>query len=175
MIVDPKEKRRRLVEQAEHLIDEADALESLIEFVPDEILSSSPLESEPSIKEFYALLALYDRHVYLPALQATQKEENPTFHAASDAELLARDTWNEVPFPEVLDTLREARRELVHSLKALPPDGWSRSARIGERNLTVYDIVYGLVQHDGEMLRSVAMRLYDIRALGFSAPDERSQ
>ena len=165
--------RQRLIAQAEHLIDEIDALEPLVGHLPDEILSSRPLTSEPSIKEFYALLGLYDRHVYLPAIRAIQEEDAPMLTEADDAHLLARRAWHEMPFSAVLDTLRDARGELVDVLKALPGPGWSRNARLGKRNMTVYDVVYGLVQHDAELLRSVAMRLHDIQALGFS-PEEKT-
>ena len=168
MTTNDPEISHRLIAQAEHLIDEIDALEPLIGHLPDEILSSRPLTSEPSIKEFYALLGLYDRHVYLPALCAIREEDAPTLSEADDADLLGSRAWNEMPFPAVLETLRDARRELVDVLTALPGPSWTRGATLGERNLTVYDVVYGLVQHDAELLRSVAMRLHDIQALGFS-------
>lgn len=170
MSVSSDDNRARLIGQAEHLIDELEALSSQVGRVPDEVLSASPLESEPSVKEVYALLGLYDRHVYKPALEKMVALRNPELSEGSDDELLSGRDWNTQAFSDVLSFARAARTELVGFLRALPEDEWDRGATAGDHNLNVYDVVYAITQHDAELLRTVAMRLHHSRLSG--SPDE---
>lgn len=162
-MTDSERDRERLVGQARHLIDELDALSAQASSVPDEILSTSPLEGEPSIKELYALIGLYDRHVYLPALESMIAEEHPILADADDAELVAESSWNERPFEEVLSSTKESREELIHFVESLPLNQWNRRGVAGGRNLTVFDLVYAVVQHDAELLRVAALRFHESR------------
>lgn len=159
--------RDQLIEQAAHLIEELDALATQVASIPDEILSSRPLESEPSIKEMYALLGLYDRKVYFPAIQEITAGGDVALKGADDDELLAGQAWSDEPFADVTDFIRETRSELVALLRRLSDDDWTRSARAGKRNLSMLDVVYAVIRHDAEILRAVAMRFHDMRPSSF--------
>ena len=155
--------RNSLVIQVRHLLDELDALEPLVASTPEDILTARPVPSEPSIKEIYALIGLYDTHIYGPAIEAMLAEEQPELHEGNDQRLLASQPWNEQPFSDVLEFTRRSRRRLVQILESLSGESWDRTARIDHRNISVIDVVYGVVQHDAEMLRTAANRFHDVR------------
>lgn len=160
----PDRTRERLIMQARHLIDELDALSGQIASVPKDVLSTRPIEGELSIKEMYALIGLYDRHVYLPALEATASDDRPLLEDVEDADLIEQEaSWNGRAFSDVLQFTREARTELVRFVESLEPERWNRRAKLGERNLSVFDLVYAVIQHDAELLRAAAQRFHDSR------------
>lgn len=157
------EKKDELLGQLEHLVDELDAMQNVVDSLHDDVLSLSPLEHEPSVKELYALIGLYDQNVYLPSIRAILMEERPTLAEGDDDELLEGRSWNEDPFARVLDFARQTRVELVSALRRVSSEEWERQARIGERTLTLLDVAYGIVQHDAQILRAAATRLHDSR------------
>ncbi len=162
-MADSNRRQEILIGQARHLIDELDALRGQIDAVPDEILSTRPLEDEPSIKELYALIGLYDCEVYLPVLEAMVEGEQPLPPQRKDVVLLESASWNERPFPDVLEFVRQSRRKLVQFLETLGQDDWNTSGVVGDRNLTAFDLVYGLVQHEADLLRTAARLFHDSR------------
>lgn len=155
--------RDTLITQVRHLLDELDAFEPLVASIPEDILTAHPVPGELSITEMYALIGLYDVHVYLPALEAMVADELPVIQEGDDDALLAREEWNKQPFSEVLEFTRRSRRQLVQFLESLTTETWDRAAQIGDRNLSVKDAVYGVVQHDAEILRAAAHRFHDVR------------
>lgn len=163
MRFDPDENREPLIGQVRHLVDEIDALEEQVRSVPDDVLSTSPLEHEPSIKELYALIGLYDGGVYLPALRAMTSNDRPRLSEGEDADLLEGCAWDEEPFPAVLNFVREARMELIEFVSALPNEAWNRRAIVGERSVTLFEVVHAIVHHDAQILRAAARRMHDSR------------
>jgi len=156
-------KKDELLNQVEHLVDELDALRRMVDTLHDDVLSLSPLQHEPSIKELYALLGLYDRNVYLPTIRTILTEVRPTLVEGDDDELLKGRDWNQEPFANVLDFARQTRIELVSFMRSVSSDAWERLATIGERTLTLFDVAYAIVQHDAQILRAAALRLHDSR------------
>lgn len=163
MTEDLEKQRDVLIGQAEHLVHEIHALEEQVKSVPDDVLSTSPLEHEPSIKELYALIGLYDENVYLPAIRAMIAKKNPRLVEGEDADLLSRGKWNEESFVAVLGFVRDVRTELVGLVKSLPDAAWERQASVGQRSITLFEVVYSIVQHDAEILRAAARRMHDSR------------
>jgi len=156
-------KKDELLSQLEHLVDELDAMQSVVDTLHDDVLSLSPLQHEPSIKELYALIGLYDQNVYLRSIRAILREERPTLVDGDDDELIEGHRWNEEPFAHILDFARQTRIELVSALRSVSSEEWERQARIGERTLTLFEVAYGIIQHDAQILRAAASRLHDSR------------
>jgi hypothetical protein len=156
-------KENELLNQLEHLVDELDALRRMVDTLHDDVLSLSPLQHEPSIKELYALLGLYDQNVYLPTIRTILTEEQRTLAEGDDDELLKGCNWNQESFAHVLDFSRQTRIELVSFLRSVSSDAWERQATFGERTLTLFDVAYAIVQHDAQILRAAALRLHDSR------------
>lgn len=155
--------RDALIAQVRHLLDELDAFEPLVASIPEDILTARPVPREPSITEMYALIGLYDVYVYLPALEAMVGDDLPVIQEGDDDALLAREAWNNQPFSKVLEFTRRSRKQLIQFLESLTREAWARTAQIGDRNLSVKDAVYGVVQHDAEILRAAAHRFHDVR------------
>lgn len=164
MTGDPQSARERIIAQAQYLIDEMDATALQIGRLPaDEILSLRPFESELSIKEIYALIGLYDEHIYSPALRAVISGDQPALKEVDDRQLLKRRRWVDEPFPSVLSFVQTTRRDLVLLLHAIPEEAWKRGADVFSKGLTLVDVCYAVIHHDADLLRSAALRLYDCR------------
>jgi hypothetical protein len=160
---DQAKQREMLTGQVQHLVEEIEAMLHIAAALPDEILSVSPLPDEPSLKELYALIGLYDRDVYEPAIRAMLAENKPTLYVGDDRELLSRAAWNDETFDVILDFVRRKRKELLALLQGASPEEWKRTASLGARTLTVNEVVYAITQHDAQILRAAALRLHDSR------------
>ncbi len=163
MRTESEQPRHRIVAQVLHLVDEIDAVATQLNLMPDEVLSMSPLEGERSIKELYALIGLYDRHVYLPAFQTMIDEDQPILREGDDEQLLEGRAWRDEPFSTILEFVKEARTDLVDLLRRLPADMWNRKATAGDDVLTILDVAFAVIQHDAELLRRAALRLHESR------------
>lgn len=155
--------RERILSQIGFLLEEIEALAAQSDWLPDDVLSTSPLEGQLSIKQLYALIGLYDRKVYLPAVQSILAEERPFLEEPDDRQLLAGRRWDAEPLGEVLEFVRGARTRLLHVLEQLSAESWNRSAILGSEARTVTEIAYAVVRHDADVLRHIALRLHDSR------------
>jgi hypothetical protein len=152
------ERRDALLDQLRHLVAEVDAVESVLERLPADVLTAS-LPGERSVLATLAHLAALDREVYLPRLRRIVAEDEPVFEEPQDPPGAERDVLD-----AALADVRTARTMLVNAFEHLPAEAWSRTAIFpdGERR-DVYGFVFAVVQHDAAELRRLAYRMHESR------------
>ena len=152
--------REALLEQLSHLAEEIEAFANQLDSVPADVLDFRPVEGELSLKEMYALISAYDRHVYLPAVESLERGEPVELNTPTDASLLEEEVREEPTMGALLGRVSSARSELVELLKDVRD--WSLGIRIEGQAGNVYDLAYAIIQHDAGVLRSAALRMHDL-------------
>jgi hypothetical protein len=154
------EQRDRLLGQLRYLIDEAKALEPLLEDLPAEVLETSPPD-EFSVKEALGLLADCDRKIFLPRLHRMIGEDRPELESIDEGRLVEDASWGKVSMPKILTAVEENRDELISFLENLPPDEWHREGLLsGGDTQTVYELAYFIGQHDVHYLRQLGLMMH---------------
>jgi len=158
---DPDRARTVLIDQLRYLIDEVNALKSLVDRVPAVVQEGRPTPDALSMKEIYGALAARDEQVRTPRLeQMTTADEPPAFESVEDDELAAGADWNERPLPDILDRVQSARAALVEQFEALSPEAWSQTAQFGDEGQTVYEMAHRIAREDADRLRDLGHRLH---------------
>ncbi|MEX0821000.1 MAG: hypothetical protein WD021_02540 [Rhodothermales bacterium] len=158
-----RETREALLEQLDHLRDEVDALRRHVAVIPTEILEGRPLPDDPSFKEIYSLLALFDERVYEPAVSRLSGTEVVQVDMPEDRDLLAEEQWNQRDMDRIVERVRSARAGLVERLASLSFDAWHLELKVDGDKTDVFGLAYAIVQHDVALLRSAAYRLHESR------------
>ncbi len=153
--------RAALLDQLAYLIDEVEALKSVVDRVPPPVQQARPPGQPLSMKETYGLLATLDEAVHLPCLRRMMAEDEPAFEAVDEQALARQAGWNARPMARILDRVQAARRRLVARLRALPPEAWTRAGVFGGVRRDVYALAHHLTQHDADLLRAVGYRLHE--------------
>lgn len=157
------ETREAMLEQLAHLRDEVDALKQHVAVIPTEILEGRPLPDDPSFKEIYGLLALFDERVYEPAVRQVVGKEVAMVELPEDRDLLADESWNQMDMDRIVDRVRSARARLVERLASLSCEAWFREVEVDDDTSDVFGLAYAIVQHDVTLLSSAAYRLHESR------------
>jgi len=158
---DPNSLRRALLDQIAYLLDEIDALRTVVEDVPEQIKSGRPAPDALTMKELYGVIATLDAEVRQPRVERVVQEEIP-FLEPVDAEEQVRDAgWNERAIDAILDEVRSERRALVDELEALSVDQWQRTATLENETVTLFELVYRMARADAERLRDLGYRLHN--------------
>ena len=155
--------REALLEQLAHLAEEIDAFASQIDALPAEVFGTRPVEGDLSLKEIYALLPGYDRHVYLPVIEGLERKEPVELRGPGDASLLEEVNRHEVAMKDILEQARTARLELVERLRNV--EDWNLGVVAAGETRSVYDLAYTIIRHDTELLRTAAVRIHDLGRL----------
>lgn len=158
-----EENRRALIDQLAYLIDEVHALKRHVDLVPVAVLQGRPFEGAPSLKEIYALIALYDERVYQPALAEISANESAHISIPERDALLSGRDWNEVDMEAVIERVAAARSQLVARLERTPVDAWRRTVTVDGKQVDLFGLAYGIAQHDAERLSEAAYRLHESR------------
>ncbi|MDQ7039729.1 MAG: DinB family protein [Rhodothermus sp.] len=152
--------RTALIEQLAHLLREIEALQQVIDLVPEPLQTARPLPEEPSLRETYGILVAADEQVFLPTLRALLAGTAERLTLPDDRSLQQVEDWNTYPLPDILKRLQQRRQELVALLQTVPPEAWEHKVPCGEEAWDLYRYAYFMIQHDTELLRALAYRLH---------------
>lgn len=156
----PDPLRDALLDQLAHLLDEIDALQTVVGDLPEQIKSGRPAPDALTMKELYGALATLDDEVRWSRVERVLEEDEPTLSPV-DVEAKVRDAgWNERDFEDILDHLTDARRRLVDRLDALSLDAWHRTATLEDETLSLFELVHRMTQNDVQRLRDLGCRLH---------------
>ncbi len=159
--------RNSLIGQLGHLAEEASALRTIIQRVPEAILVAHPLQGEPSVKELFALLLRADELIHISFARDAVMNGRATGRRASSSELLEGEMWDDLPIEQILDRVAAARLKLVDVCSAATDDAWEAVLRMDDQDVDLFNFLYGVVQNDVDVLRRIAERLHDSR---FTSP-----
>lgn len=158
---DPGALRKALIEQMAYLVDEIEALETVVEGVPDQIMNGRPAPDALTMKELYGAIATLDEDVRPRWIEQTTDEDSTPSLASVDVDEEVREAgWNEQEMDTILDRVKEARRHLVEQLEDLPLEAWHRTVSRQEETLTLFQLVHGMTQEDVRRLRDLGYRLH---------------
>lgn len=157
---DPAALRDALLDQAAHLIDEIDALRTVAGGLPDEIKCGRPAPDALTMKEIYGALATLDEDVRGPWVRRLVEEDTPSLSSVDIEAEVREGNWNETELGSIFDRVQEARRQLVDRLDALPLEAWHRTATLNEETLSLFELVYQMIQQDLQRLRDLGYRLH---------------
>ncbi len=152
--------RTALIEQLAHLLREIEALQQVIDLVPEPLQTARPLPEEPSVRETYGILVAADEQVFLPTLRALLAGTAERLTLPDDQALQQAEDWNAHPLPDILNRLRQSRQALIALLRTAPPEVWEHRVPCGEEAWDLYQYAYLIIQHDTELLRALAYRLH---------------
>jgi len=86
---DPEALRDALLDQLAYLIDEAEALQSVVGAVPEQIKSGRPTPDDLTMKEIYGAIVTLDADVRRPRVDRILEEERPTLEPTNVDQLAA--------------------------------------------------------------------------------------
>jgi hypothetical protein len=157
---DPEALREALLGQLAYLVDEIEALQTVVGGLPDQIKTGRPAPDTLSMKELYGVIATLDAEVRAPRVQRIVEEDAPPLSPV-DPDAKAREAgWNDEPLAAILDRVADARAALTDRLEALPLEAWHRTATLDGETVTLFDLVYRMTQADAERLRDLGYRLH---------------
>ena len=157
---DPEALRKALLDQLRHLVEEVEALRTVVDGLPDDIKNGRPGPDVLTMKELYGALATLDDEVRPRRISRLVDEDAPTL-APVDIDAEVREAgWNEQALPDILDQLQAARRRLVEQLEALPPEDWHHTGTLEGEAVTLFTLVHRMTQDDTERLRDLGYRLH---------------
>jgi hypothetical protein len=157
---DPEALRDALLDQLAYLVDEIEALRTVIGDVPEQIKSGRPAPDALTMKELYGAIATLDAKVRRLRVERIVDEDEPTLTPADPDAEVREAGWNEQEMDAILDRVIEARRELVDTLAEVPADAWHRTATLDGETVTVFTLVHRMTQTDAERLRDLGYRLH---------------
>ncbi|MFP4227419.1 MAG: DinB family protein [Salinivenus sp.] len=157
---DPEALRGALLDQLRHLVEEVEALRTVVDGLPDTIKSGRPGPEVLTMKELYGALTTLDDEVRPRRVTRIVEEDTPTLDPV-DIDATAREAgWNDTPLPDILTRLQGARRALVDQLEALPLADWHRTGTLDGESVTLFTLVHRMTQADTERLRDLGYRLH---------------
>ena len=159
-VEDPEALRDALLDQLSYLVEEIEALRSVVGTLPDQIKNGRPAPDELTMKELYGAIATLDAEVRAPRVARLTEEDDPSFTSVDIDDRVRDDGWNDQPMSDILDQVQDARHDLVDRLDELPLDAWDRTATLDEESVTLFDLVHDITQTDAERLRDLGYRLH---------------
>lgn len=157
---DPEALRDALLDQLAHLVDEIEALQTVVGSVPDQIKSGRPAPDALTMKEIYGTLATLDEDVRPSRVERVTTEGTPTLSPVDVEAEVRENGWNDRDMDTILDRVRRARRRFVDRLDALPLEAWHRSATLDAERYTLFELVQRIIQSDLDRLRDLGYRLH---------------
>jgi len=157
---DPEALRDALLDQIAYLVDEIEALRTVVGGVPEQIKSGRPAPDALTMKELYGAIATLDAKVRRPRIGRMVEEDAPTLTPVDPDAEVREVGWNDKEMDAILDRVTEARQELVEALDALPLEAWHRTATLDGDTVTLFTLVHRMTQADAERLRDLGYRLH---------------
>lgn len=159
-VEEPEALRTALLDQLGYLIDEIDALQNVVDGLPDQIKNDRPAPDTLTMKEIYGAIATLDVDVRRPRILRIIDETEPTLHSVEIDDEVRDAGWNERPMDDILDQVKDARQALIDALKALSMDDWHQTATVDDASVTIFDLVHKMTQADADRLRDLGYRLH---------------
>lgn len=159
-VEDPSALRDALIDQLSYLVEEVEALRSVVGSLPDQIKNGRPTPDTLSMKELYGAIATLDAEVRSPRAAQLTSEDDPSFTSVDIDDRVQDNGWNEQPIDDILDQVQEARHALLAQLDELPLEAWHRTATLDDESVTLFDLVHRITQTDAERLRDLGYRLH---------------
>ncbi|WP_412061653.1 hypothetical protein [Rubrivirga sp. IMCC45206] len=150
-------RREALLDQLGWLEDEATALAPLLAALPAWATDQAPMPDDLSAKQMFAALATLDRETYPAWLAAVREQDAPALETPA---LAGDDDANARGLDDLLADLRAARAELRAVFEAVPAEAWARRATLDGAATDLYGLALAIVQHDAEVLKTLAYRLH---------------
>lgn len=154
------DRREELMGQLRYLIDEAGALGPALAQLPEDVLETAPPD-QFSVKQALGLLADGDRKVFRPRLHRIIAEDRPTLEPLDEERIVEQGEWNQADIPDILEAVREERKELITFLENLPAGEWDREGLLPDReSQNIYELAYFIGQHDVHHLRQLGLMMH---------------
>ncbi|PSQ97664.1 MAG: DinB family protein [Bacteroidetes bacterium SW_9_63_38] len=157
---DPSALRNALLDQLSYLVEEVEALRSVVEGLPDQIKNGRPAPDELTMKELYGAIATLDAEIRIDRVAQIIDADDPVFTTVDIDEHVRENGWNDRPMDDILDQVQDARHALLDRLRELPLDAWHRTATLDEDPTTLFDLVHRITQTDAGRLRDLGYRLH---------------
>jgi hypothetical protein len=157
---DPETLRDALLDQLAYLVDEIEALQTVVGDLPEQIKSGRPAPDVLTMKELYGAIITLDTEVRAQRIERIVNEDDPALEAVDPEEEVREEGWNEQEIEAILDRVAEARQELIDQLTSLPLEAWHRTATLEDESVTLFDLVHRITQADAERLRDLGYRLH---------------
>lgn len=160
--------RTALLDQLRYLVDEIEALKTIVERVPEPVREGRPTPDALSMKEIYGVIARMDECVHRPRIERITRsgDEVPVFEPLEESPPAADEDWNAMPMRDILERVQSARQGLVTLLDNLPAADWAQTGRFGDEEYSVYEIAHRITQNDVQRLRMLSHRLYEANLSG---------
>lgn len=160
-IEDPETLREALLDQLAYLVDEIEALQTVIGGLPEQIKNGRPAPDALTMKEIYGAIVTLDTEVRRSRVRQVVETDEPTLEPVDPDERVRDSGWNEQALPDILDQVAEARQVLVDELSDRPLEDWHRAATLDGETVTLFDLVHRMTQADAERLRTLGYRLHN--------------
>ena len=157
---DPETLRDALLDQVAYLVDEIEALRTVVGDVPEQIKSGRPAPDALTMKELYGAIAMLDAEVRRSRIERIVDEDEPALEPVDPDAEVREAGWNEQEMEAILERVKEARQDLVDVLKNLPLEAWHRTGTLEEESITLFTLVHRITQADAERLRDLGYRLH---------------
>lgn len=158
---EPEAFRDVLLDQLAYLVDEIEALKTVVDGLPDAIKEGRPTPDALTMKEIYGTFCVLDAEVRRPRVTRIMEGDQPELEAVDVDEDVREGDWNERDIHAILEQIVTTRQQLVDQLKSLPLESWHRSATLEDETLSLFDLVHRITQQDTERLRSLGYRLHN--------------
>lgn len=152
--------RQSLLDQLAMLVEEVEGMRMYADRIPVQLLIERPTPDTLAIIEVYAFIAHLDERVRRPAAEMVQSGAFPRIRSREALDVANEHSWAEGAFEDTLDRVKQAREQLVESLRAGDLDTWGRNVEVDSDEMTVFDWTHRILQNDTERLRTVAQRLH---------------
>ncbi len=140
-------RRNDILNQLRYLIDEIAALRQMSSRMHEAQITNT--ERGPSVKQCYGEIIMHDCNMILPALN--QLSGNTSSNVPQNK------GWNRLPMEEILTEVERSRQAVINAAQNLNPDEWRQEVSSG---VDVYQLLLSATQHDADLLREVAQKLY---------------
>lgn len=158
--------RDQIAAQLAYMLDEIDALKSVLTAFPDELLEAEPYEGEPSVRDLFAQLSARESAVRIPNVErfVSAGEEKPALiegsHFAEAGDNGSGST------ADMLSEVATARTRLLELVYSAGDADWDRTAALAGKEITFGQYLFAVVQEDVDVLKSVAQRIHESRPIG---------
>lgn len=158
---EPEALRDALLDQLAYLVDEIEALKTVVDRLPDAIKEGRPTPDALTMKEIYGTFCVLDAEVRRPRVTRMMDEDQPDLEAVDVEEEVRDADWNERDIHAILEQVATTRRQLVEQLEGLSPKAWHRTALLDDETVSLFDLVHRITQRDADRLRSLGYRLHN--------------
>lgn len=153
--------RHALLDQLAYLVDEVEALRTVVASVPPDVQAGRPTPADLTMKEIYGLIATLDRDVRPAQVQQVADGDAPALVPPNPDRLARESGWNDRAMADILTDVQAARRAFVERLRDLPLGAWTEPATYDGDDVTLAELLHRYARADLDRLRDLGYRLHD--------------